>query len=168
MLTIPVTAYVAAFFRSRYGLGPYPLRSGSKHPIAIAFRDVPAHAKIYSSVHAVERISIDATDGKEFTDLYKAHEQVFLRGILGVNMFWQDVLGQVDGTLHGQGNNFRQSLTDLMQRRALSEDDYSLENIERQFRRHRSTGLSRPGSREAYGIIVSAHPIKSFLPPVAK
>ena len=138
MIAIKVTPYVAAWLPHEYGTDPYHLAPQHKHPIMQEFLGIAAASRMFYTVHATCELHIEIGDSKTLKQHYKKYSHLFEKGFFGLRIFWASLYEQTECERRLTGATYMSILEGFMNRYGICEDDYSLDNLYRQFHRNRA------------------------------
>lgn len=144
IISIPTTGYVRRYLLNEYGPDPYYLDVDPKNRLRLEFLSVHIHTP-YSSLYTHASIQIDIGDSKLLSDYYSQNKIQFDRGVFGAHEFFCAFYHQVEA-MYKMGKemglslsqmNYRIAIEKFMDRYQISEEEYSYDNLYRQFSRQK-------------------------------
>lgn len=143
MLRIPVTHYVKRFLANEFGEGPYLLDTPYATILQTHFLSVHLHSTIYSSLLPQDFIHIHISRRIKLLTYFEQNAHHFENAIFGAELFFttfsMEIRQGIEIARHQQLNrkelSTRMLVERFMRRINLSEEEYSLDNLMRQYSR---------------------------------
>lgn len=148
-MLIPVTSYVKRYLSHEYGPGPYDLgsKSAKMSRLRLAFLSTNVTGILYPSLYCHEKVNLEISKSPALLAYYQKHESVFNRGCYFADDFFNSFFLQVRTLRDHTEHSYESAINIFMAKYQITEEEYSLENMQRQISRFKRKRKEMQGFR---------------------
>lgn len=151
-MLVPVTSYVKKYICQEYGPGPYVIDKphAMRSRLRISFLQTHNTGILYPSLYTHSNVSLEIARSPALVEYYENHLQSFFRGCFFADDFFESFYNQVKGLNEFKDTPYEEGIRLFRDKYKITEEDYSLDNLTRQFRRRERKKREMQGFRKEY------------------